>query len=103
MATTLILSTRALHGCGSLAALALSTLGGVGIWSVVVALPAIQAEFGVTRAAASFPYTLTMLGFGVGGIMMGRLPTAMAFDCRWSVRPAHWQSATSRRACRRAC
>jgi MFS family permease len=55
------------------AALALSTLGGVGMWSVVVALPAIQAEFGVTRAAASFPYTLTMLGFGVGGIMMGRL------------------------------
>ena len=43
------------------------------MWSVVVALPAIQAEFGVTRAAASFPYTLTMLGFGVGGIMMGRL------------------------------
>jgi len=55
------------------AALALSTLGGVGMWSVVVALPAIQAEFGVTRAAASFPYTMTMLGFGVGGIMMGRL------------------------------
>ena len=43
------------------------------MWSVVVALPSIQAEFGVTRAAASFPYTLTMLGFGVGGIMMGRL------------------------------
>ena len=55
------------------AALALSTVGGVGMWSVVVALPAIQADFGVTRAAASFPYTLTMLGFGVGGIMMGRL------------------------------
>ena len=55
------------------AALALSTLGGVGMWSVVVALPTIQAEFGVSRAAASFPYTLTMLGFGVGGIMMGRL------------------------------
>lgn len=56
-----------------IAALALSTLGGVGMWSVVVALPAVQAEFGVTRAAASFPYTLTMLGFGVGGILMGRL------------------------------
>jgi len=55
------------------AALALSTLGGVGMWSVVVALPAVQAEFGVTRGAASFPYTLTMLGFGIGGIMMGRL------------------------------
>src|SRR5678815_3510458 len=56
-----------------LVTLALSTIGGVGMWSVVVALPAIQADFGVTRAAASFPYTLTMLGFGVGGIMMGKL------------------------------
>ncbi|MGH6611590.1 MAG: MFS transporter, partial [Burkholderiaceae bacterium] len=56
-----------------IAALALSTIGGVGMWSVVVALPAVQAEFGVTRAAASFPYTLTMLGFGIGGIFMGRL------------------------------
>ncbi len=55
------------------AALAISTLGGVGMWSVVVALPTVQAEFGVTRGAASFPYTLTMLGFGVGGIMMGKL------------------------------
>jgi MFS family permease len=55
------------------AALALSAIGGVGMWSVVVALPAVQAEFGVARADASLPYTLTMLGFGVGGILMGRL------------------------------
>ena len=53
--------------------LALSTIGGVGMWSVVVALPAVQAEFGVARAAASFPYTLTMIGFGIAGIGMGRL------------------------------
>jgi MFS family permease len=56
-----------------LTALALSTLGGVGMWSVVVALPAVQADFGVDRAAASLPYTLTMVGFGLGGILMGRL------------------------------
>ena len=54
-------------------ALLLSTIGGVGMWSVVVALPAIQADFGVARADASLPYTLTMLGFGGGGIIMGRL------------------------------
>ncbi|MEO5698948.1 MAG: MFS transporter [Casimicrobiaceae bacterium] len=53
--------------------LALSTLGGVGMWSVVVALPAVEAEFGVARAAASFPYFLTMVGFGVSGIVLGRL------------------------------
>ncbi|PWS38879.1 MFS transporter [Falsiroseomonas bella] len=54
------------------ATVALATLGGVGMWSVVVALPHVQAEFGATRAGASLPYTLTMLGFGAGGIIMGR-------------------------------
>ena len=37
-------------------AVVLSTIGGVGMWSVVVALPAVQAEFGVARADASLPY-----------------------------------------------
>jgi MFS family permease len=53
--------------------LALSTIGGVGLWSVVVVLPAVQAEFGLARGSASLPYTATMLGFAVGGILMGRL------------------------------
>ncbi|MGK7869647.1 MFS transporter [Falsiroseomonas sp. E2-1-a20] len=51
----------------------LATLGGAGMWSVVVALPYVQAEFGATRGEASLPYTLTMLGFATGGILMGRL------------------------------
>jgi MFS family permease len=51
----------------------LSTIGGVGMWSVVVSLPAVQAEFGADRAGASLPFTLTMLGFGIGGVVMGRL------------------------------
>ena len=55
------------------AALALSAIGGVGMWSVIVALPAVQAEFGVARSAASLPYTMTMICFGFGGIFMGRL------------------------------
>ncbi len=49
------------------------TLGGSGMYSVTVVLPRIQAEFGVARADASLPYTLTMVGFGIGGILMGRL------------------------------
>ena len=51
----------------------LSTLGCVGLWSLAVALPAVQADFGVHRAGASLPYTLTMIGFMIGGIMVGRL------------------------------
>jgi MFS family permease len=51
----------------------LSGIGGVGMWSVVVALPAVQADFHAERGAASLPYTVTMVGFGIGGVVMGRL------------------------------
>ena len=51
----------------------LSGIGGVGMWSVVVALPAVQADFHAERGAASLPFTLTMIGFGVGGVIMGKL------------------------------
>jgi MFS family permease len=53
--------------------LLISTIGGVGMWSVVVALPAVQVEFGVARADASLPYTLTMIGYGMASILLGRL------------------------------
>src|SRR3954466_6778990 len=53
-------------------AVAVSTIGGVGFWSVVVTLPTVQAEFGVDRADASLPYTITALCIMVGGICMGR-------------------------------
>jgi MFS family permease len=53
--------------------LVLMTIGGSGMYSVTVVLPRIQQDFGIDRGAASLPYTLTMIGFGVGGILMGRL------------------------------
>lgn len=55
------------------AALAIGTVGSVGMWSVVVALPAVQTEFGVARADASVPFTCTMIGFGFGAIIMGKV------------------------------
>jgi len=54
-------------------AVTISTIGGVGMWSYMVALPAIQSDFGVSRADASLPFTLVMLGFAGGGVLMGRL------------------------------
>ncbi|MDB5554992.1 MAG: transporter [Rhizobium sp.] len=54
-------------------AVALSTLGGVGMWSFMVALPAIQADFGIGRGEASLPFTLAMIGFACGGVLMGKL------------------------------
>ena len=55
------------------ASLLLMTIGGSGIYTISVVLPRIQADFGVTRGDASLPYTLSMIGFGLGGILMGRL------------------------------
>jgi MFS family permease len=51
----------------------LSSIGGVGMWSVVVVLPAVEAEFGAARSGASLPFSLTMIGFAFGGVFMGRL------------------------------
>src|SRR5437773_11523849 len=54
-------------------ALALMTIGGSGMYSMAVVLPPLQAEFGIARGDASLPFTLTMIGFGFGGILMGKL------------------------------
>ncbi len=56
-----------------LVSLALATIGGIGLWSVVVTLPAIQAEFGVDRSDASLPYSATLFGFAIGSVLMGRV------------------------------
>ena len=54
-------------------ALSLMTFGGVGMYAIVVVLPQVQTDFGVTRSGASFPYTMTMIGFAIGGVVMGKL------------------------------
>ena len=67
-------------------ALAIGSVGGVGMWSVVVVMPGVQAEFGATRGAVSLAFTLTMLGFGLGGVATGKITdrfgivTAMALS-----------------------
>nr|WP_202314425.1 MULTISPECIES: MFS transporter [unclassified Mesorhizobium] len=59
--------------------LVLATIGGVGMWAVVVVLPAVQAEFGVDRADASLPYTATMVGFALGNVLIGRAIDRMGY------------------------
>ena len=53
--------------------LLIMTVGSSGMYVISVVLPAVQAEFGIARADASLPYTALMIGFGVGGILMGKL------------------------------
>ena len=57
----------------------LSTIGGAGMWSVVVVLPAVQAEFGSDRGAASLSYTAAMAGFALGNVVIGRLIDRMGY------------------------
>src|ERR1700676_3413493 len=54
-------------------ALVIGSIGSVGMWSVVVVLPVVQAEFGATRGAVSVAFSLAMLGFGLGGVATGRV------------------------------
>lgn len=56
-----------------LIALLAMLMGSSSMFVVAVVLPSVQAEFGVSRADVSLPYTLLMIGFGVGGIYMGKL------------------------------
>jgi MFS family permease len=82
--------------------LLLSTIGGVGMYSVAVVLPQLVKEFSAARADVSLPYTMTMIGFGFGGILMGKLSDrfGVMIPCSW----ARWASDpdSSRRAWRRA-
>ncbi|MDB5484987.1 MAG: major facilitator superfamily 1, partial [Tardiphaga sp.] len=54
-------------------ALLIGSIGSVGMWSVVVALPTVQSDFAATRGAASLAFTFTMIGFGGGGVITGRV------------------------------
>ncbi|MEL6619113.1 MAG: MFS transporter [Pseudomonadota bacterium] len=59
--------------------LGIAMVANVGMWAIIVIMPAVQAEFGTGRAGASLPYTLTMIGFAIGNFAVGR-----AVD-RWGV------------------
>ncbi len=52
--------------------LIIAVVGNAGMWAVILVLPAIQKEFGVGRADATLPYILTMIGFALGNLMIGR-------------------------------
>ena len=52
--------------------LILATVGGVGIWAIIVLLPEFEAEFGLSRGEASLTFVATMLGFALGNVVVGR-------------------------------
>lgn len=66
--------------------LALSIVGNVGMWAVIVVLPSMQREFGLDRADATIPYTLTMAGFALGNGLIGRIVDR--FGITWALTAA---------------
>ncbi|PWW01420.1 sugar phosphate permease [Hoeflea marina] len=56
-----------------LVTLLIAMIGNVGMWAVIIIMPRVQAEFGIARADAALPYTLTMVGFALGNLVIGRV------------------------------
>ena len=51
----------------------LAVIGTVGMWSVVVFIPEIENEFKVDRGTSSLLYAATMIGFGFGTVIIGKI------------------------------
>ena len=51
----------------------IGVVGTVGMWSVVVVMPAIETEFNIDRGNASLLYATTMVGFGLGNFLIGKV------------------------------
>ena len=64
-------------------------IGFIGMWSVVMIMPAVEQEFSTNRSSSTIPYISTMLGFGIGNIIIGKYtdkfgitkPVIFAFSC----------------------
>ena len=65
------------------AALALMTIGAAPMYGSIMILGPLAQEFGVSRGLASLPYMLFMIGFGLGGVAIGRLTD----PAQWSTHP----------------
>lgn len=56
-----------------MASLALMSIGGSAMYAAIIVLEPAAREFDIGRGAASLPYALFMVGFGTGGVVMGRV------------------------------
>lgn len=69
--------------------LLIACIGNIGMWAIIVMMPAMQNDFGVDRGSASLPYTATMIGFALGNFLIGRMVD------RFGITVALWGAAIS--------
>ena len=62
--------------------LAVASIGNVGMWAVIMVLPSVEVQFDVSRADASLPWTLTMVGYALGNLLLGRAIDRSSTKCR---------------------
>ena len=47
-------------------------IGCIGMWSIIIIMPSLQNEFNIDRSSSTIPYITTMIGFGLGNIVIGK-------------------------------
>ena len=43
------------------------------MWAVITIMPALETDFETARSVTSLPFTLNMIGFAVGNLVIGRI------------------------------
>ena len=53
--------------------LIIAVFANTGMWAVVTIMPALETDFETLRSVTSLPFTLNMIGFAVGNLVIGRI------------------------------
>ncbi|MEK9573890.1 MAG: MFS transporter, partial [Alphaproteobacteria bacterium] len=53
--------------------LIIAIFANTGMWAVITIMPALEAEFVTSRAVTSLPFTMNMIGFAVGNLVIGQI------------------------------
>lgn len=52
-------------------------IGNAGMWTLIVVMPLMERDFALSRSDASLIFVVTMLGFGLGNVVTGRMVDRM--------------------------
>ena len=53
--------------------LIIAIFANTGMWAVITIMPALETDFETARSVTSLPFTLNMIGFAVGNLVIGRV------------------------------
>ena len=53
--------------------LIIAVFANTGMWAVITIMPSLEADFDTARSITSLPFTLNMIGFALGNLIIGRI------------------------------